>query len=131
MGNLAKRVDRHVGERIRARRAMLGLTQEDLAKALGLSYQQVQKYETGGNRISAGRLYEIARLLDADVADFYEELEEEEGEAEGLSMAHGGTQRSLIDLVRNFSDVENLAVRAAVGGLVRSLAKWPPAQSAG
>ena len=75
MGKVAKRVDDHVGERIRERRTMMGLTQEHLAKALDISYQQVQKYETGANRVSAGRLFEIAKRLEVDVAYFFENLE--------------------------------------------------------
>lgn len=130
MGAFAKRVDRHVGEQIRARRAMLGLTQEDLARALGISYQQVQKYETGGNRVSAGRLFEIARRLGVDVSHFFEGLEVEEGPVGEMPLAHGGRQRSLIDLVQNFTEVRHPAVRAAVGGLVKSLARWGPAQHA-
>jgi transcriptional regulator with XRE-family HTH domain len=63
VGQVAKNVDRHVGERIRARRAEMGLTQTDLAKALNLSYQQMQKYETAANRISAGKLFEVAQRL--------------------------------------------------------------------
>ncbi|HIF09166.1 MAG TPA: XRE family transcriptional regulator, partial [Sneathiellales bacterium] len=63
---MAKRVDEHVGERIRHLRTTLGLTQEQLSSALGISYQQIQKYETGANRVSAGRLYEIAMELDVE-----------------------------------------------------------------
>ncbi len=57
MGELAKRVDKHVGKRIRERRVKMGLTQQGLAEALEITYQQLQKYETGANRVSAGRLY--------------------------------------------------------------------------
>src|ERR671914_368567 len=70
-----RRIDQHVGERIRARRAELGLTQEQLAQALQVSYQQVQKYETGANRISAGRIFEISRKLDVTVGYFFEGLD--------------------------------------------------------
>ncbi|GIX16885.1 MAG: transcriptional regulator [Rhodothalassiaceae bacterium] len=68
---LAKEIDAFVGRRIRERRLAAGITQQELAAALGLSYQQVQKYENGSNRISAGRLYVLARLLGADVTDFF------------------------------------------------------------
>ena len=67
-------VDIHVGGRVRLRRRMLGLSQERLAGALGLTFQQVQKYERGSNRISASKLYEIARFLSAPVAYFFEGL---------------------------------------------------------
>ena len=64
--------DFHVGERIRERRAGLGLTQEDLGGTLQISYQQIQKYETGANRISAGRLFEIASALDVGISYFFD-----------------------------------------------------------
>ena len=96
MGILAKRVDAHVGRRIRDRRTGLGLTQEHLANALNLSYQQVQKYETGANRVSAGRLYEISKILQSDVSLFFEDLDES---AETQHVSHGGRNRSTIELV--------------------------------
>ena len=67
-------VDRHVGLRIRMRRKELGISQERLAEALGLTFQQVQKYERAANRVSASKLFEIARALNASVAYFYEGL---------------------------------------------------------
>jgi len=67
-------VDRHVGQRIRARRKMIGLSQSTLADALGLTFQQVQKYENGANRVSASKLYETARCLDVPVSYFFEGL---------------------------------------------------------
>jgi transcriptional regulator with XRE-family HTH domain len=114
----AKRVDEYVGERIRQRRAMLGLTQEQLATALNISYQQVQKYETGANRVSAGRLYEIAHCLETGVSHFFDGLEESAGRPE---MQHGGRNRVTIDLVRNFQSIPDAEVRAAVSNLVKSL----------
>ena len=72
MGNRTRPIDQHVGERIRLRRTERGLTQEQLAAALDVSYQQVQKYETGANRISAGRIYQIARKLGVEVGYFFE-----------------------------------------------------------
>ena len=72
----AKKVDVHVGERLRERRSLMGYTQESLASQLSLSHQQVQKYETGANRISAGRLYELAQTLGVDVAYFFEGFNE-------------------------------------------------------
>lgn len=67
-------VDRHVGLRIRMRRKELGVSQEKLAEALGLTFQQVQKYERAANRVSASKLFEIARTLDTSVGYFYEGL---------------------------------------------------------
>ena len=77
-------VDMHVGARIRMRRRFLGLTQQVLADALGLTFQQVQKYERGANRVSASKLYDIARALQAPVTYFFEGLADtgtEEGDA--------------------------------------------------
>lgn len=119
MSKLAKRVDDHVGERIRERRTMMGLTQEHLAQALEISYQQVQKYETGANRVSAGRLYEIAQRLEVDVSYFFDQLEPL---TVSSPLEHGGKNRSTIELVRNYSEIEEPAVRSAVSGLIKSLA---------
>lgn len=69
------RVDDHVGARIRLRRTLLGMTQEQLAVALSISYQQIQKYETGANRVSAGRLFEIGQRLGVNVSFFFEGLD--------------------------------------------------------
>jgi len=118
MVSRTKRIDAHVGERIRLRRTEAGLTQEQLAAALGISYQQVQKYETGANRVSAGRMLEIAHTLGIDVADMFEGLQDDTA---GVPLAHGGHQRSAIELVRTFSQIEDPEVRAAIAGLVKTI----------
>ena len=118
MGKLARRVDAYVGERIRERRTALGLTQDHLASALEISYQQVQKYETGANRVSAGRLYEVAKKLDVDMAFFFEGLDEQ---TDVQPLEHGGKNRSTIELVRNFSHIGDPQIRSALSGLVKSL----------
>jgi transcriptional regulator with XRE-family HTH domain len=73
----AAAIDDHVGGRIRERRIMLGLTQQQLAEMIGVTYQQAHKYERGINRVSAGRLFEIARVLSAPITYFYEGIGEE------------------------------------------------------
>ena len=118
MGGRTKRIDAHVGERIRLRRTELGLTQEQLAEALDVSYQQIQKYETGANRVSAGRMLEIARKLDVDVGYFFEGLSDEEA---GTPLEHGGRQRSAIELVRKFGQIKDPEVRAPIAGLVKTI----------
>src|SRR5881392_1278104 len=70
-------VDRHVGARVRERRIMLGLTQQQLADLIGVTYQQAHKYERGINRVSAGRLFEVARVLSVPVSYFYEGIGDE------------------------------------------------------
>lgn len=67
-------IDVHVGSRLRVRRTLLGISQDKLAGAIGITFQQIQKYERGLNRISAGRLYQFSRILDIPVSYFYENL---------------------------------------------------------
>lgn len=71
------RVDIHVGKRLRHRRWMIGMTQGELAEALGIRFQQIQKYESGANRVSASRLWDIAQALQVDVAYFFQGLDAE------------------------------------------------------
>lgn len=68
-------VDAHVGKRIRHRRWMVGMTQQQLAERVGIKFQQIQKYETGMNRVSASRLWDIAAVLEVPIAFFFEGLE--------------------------------------------------------
>ena len=115
----AAKIDQQVGDRIRRRRTLLGYTQEQLAEALDISYQQIQKYETGANRVSAGRLYQIAQRLEAPVSYFFEGLGvdfDEAGEGAG-----SGSNRATIELVRNFNQIADGSVRNAVAGLVKAL----------
>ncbi len=112
------RVGDHIGERIRRRRTELGLTQEQLGEALGVSYQQIQKYETAANRVSAARLYELAQACDVDVAYFFEGFEETDTPH---ALPHGGHNRASIDLVRNFMALKDDALRMAVSGLLKAL----------
>jgi transcriptional regulator with XRE-family HTH domain len=66
------RIDEFIGARMRERRQALGINQEDLAKTLGISYQQIQKYETGKNRVSAGRLFDICKALNVSLSSMFE-----------------------------------------------------------
>lgn len=120
----ASKVDQHVGERIRRRRIMLGYTQEQLADALEISYQQIQKYETGANRISAGRLFQIAERLETNVGHFFGGLEggalgiaEKQTDDDGLQ----GSTRLIIELVRHFNAIPDQQIKASVSSLVKSL----------
>ena len=124
MGTIASKkpdvpgVDRHVGERIRHRRAEMGLTQEDLGRVLAISYQQIQKYETGANRISAGRLFEVSRALMVDVSYFFDGYDDAKPAA---TLPHGGHNRAAIELVRNFLELRDETLRSAVTTLMRAL----------
>lgn len=110
-------VDRYVGSRIRERRVMLGLSQQQMAHLIGVTYQQAHKYERGINRISAGRLFEIARVLRVPVSYFFEGLEGN-GTEEDLSMR----QRMCLELARNFTQIPNERHREALSQLARVLA---------
>jgi transcriptional regulator with XRE-family HTH domain len=121
MGVGTRRIDQHVGERIRLRRAELGLTQEQLAEALDVSYQQIQKYETGANRISASRIFEMARKLEVDLGYFFEGLPLEAAPAPDRPLEHGGRQRSAIELVRKFAQIDDPQIRTAIAGLVKAI----------
>lgn len=74
---MAGHIDLHLGKRLRRRRRLLGLTQQQLASAVGVRFQQIQKYECGANRISAARLWELAEALEVPINYFYEGLENE------------------------------------------------------
>ena len=110
-------VDRYVGSRIRERRVMLGLSQQQMAHLIGVTYQQAHKYERGINRISAGRLYEIARVLRVPVSYFFDGLDGNSAE-DDLSVR----QRMCLELARNFTQIPNDRHREALSQLARVLA---------
>ena len=111
-------IDHHVGARIRERRIMLGLTQQQLADLIGVTYQQAHKYERGINRVSAGRLFEIARVLSVPVSDFFEGLDS----AEANGRSNSPRERMCLELARNFSQIENERHQEALSQLARALA---------
>jgi len=118
-------VDRHVGLRMRMRRKELGFSQERLADAVGLTFQQVQKYERGSNRVSASRLWEIAGALKVTISYFYEGLptpEADQGAASGdvqnLLMSSDGSE-----LAASFVRIGDQKVRRKVVELIRALAE--------
>ena len=117
---IALKVDQYVGSKIRQRRGGVGLTQEQLAEALDISYQQIQKYETGANRVSAGRLYQIAQILGVDINYFFDDMPD--GHFTVDPSQGGAPNRSVIELVRNFNAIEDDSIQGAILSLVRSLA---------
>ncbi|MEH6675008.1 MAG: helix-turn-helix transcriptional regulator [Sulfitobacter sp.] len=99
------KVDVHVGQRIRQRRWLTGMTQQRLAELVGIKFQQIQKYETGANRVSASRLWDIAFALNVDVAHFFEGLEAVKPQAEkGLENIPADLVRDkeAMDLIRSY-----------------------------
>ena len=126
--SLPNPVDLHVGRRIRLRRKVLGVSQERLAENLGLTFQQVQKYERGTNRVSASKLYQIARSLETTVAHFFE------GVPDPLKADSGGqglvedkwalaflTTAEGLELAALFPKIGSNKVRRGILDLVRSL----------
>jgi transcriptional regulator with XRE-family HTH domain len=109
-------VDRYVGARIRERRIMLGLTQQQLADLIGVTYQQAHKYERGINRVSAGRLFEVAQVLSVPVNYFFDGLDKENGRA------ISPRERMCLELARNFTQIPNERHQEALSQLARVLA---------
>ena len=126
--------DTHVGSRIRLRRNMLGMSQEKLGESLGITFQQIQKYEKGTNRVGASRLQAIANILGVPVAFFFEDLPGQEtvgnrGFAEDSSAAFAldfCTSAEGLQLNRAFVRISDLKVRRKIIELVKSLASDDP-----
>lgn len=115
-------IDVHVGARVRLRRLSLGLSQEKLGEQLGLTFQQVQKYERGANRIGASRLYAIAQILDAPVSHFFEGLADAPTEAPEDSIETMLRSPEAIELNRSFAKIDDPATRKRLADLVKSVA---------
>lgn len=101
-------VDVHVGKRLRHRRWMVGMTQQQLAEQVGIKFQQIQKYETGMNRVSASRLWDIAEAMDVPVAFFFEGIEDvEAAKAAGGSVVPGDlmADKEALELVRSYYSI--------------------------
>ena len=106
---MANPIDLYVGKRLRQRRRLLGLTQQKLADEVNIRFQQIQKYESGANRISASRLWSLAKALDVLVTFFFDGLNGDEGEGTSLNGSNGSntpadvfSNKETIDLVRAF-----------------------------
>jgi transcriptional regulator with XRE-family HTH domain len=115
-------VDRHVGLRIRIRRKEVGVSQERLAEALGITFQQVQKYERGANRVSASKLWEIARALNTGVGYFYEGLGEGDTSAPRLGAQDFMLSNEGLELMAAFPRIQKPGLRRRLVELVRAVA---------
>ena len=121
-----------VGGRVRLRRMILGLSQEKLGEALGLTFQQVQKYEKGINRIGASRLFELSRVLGVPITYFYEELlDQSSSDQHASGFSESGPDHAIveflgsregIELNRAYIRISDPKVRRSIVELVRSLA---------
>ncbi len=123
-------IDVRVGARLRLRRTMLGLSQEKLGEAIGLTSQQVQKYERGANRIGASRLYQLSRILDVPVTFFFDDTDPVRAPATG-GFAEPPAEAfesdplrkpETIELVRAYFSIEDVTVRQRLRDLVKALA---------
>lgn len=122
-------VDVHVGNRVRLRRTLLGMSQEALGKAVGLTFQQIQKYERGANRIGASRLYEFARILDIPVSYFFEEMTDElrgaDADDRDVEVATDDdplSERETLELVRAYYRIKDKAKRDALFQMINTMA---------
>ena len=135
-------IDVHVGARIRLRRTLLGMSQERLGEALGLTFQQVQKYERGLNRVGASRLFDLSRVLDVPISFFFDDM------PDTLSVAYGGqphgrrvagfaetqegfaddtlNRRETLELVRAYYRITDPSVRKRVFDLIKSMGPVEP-----
>src|ERR1041384_3669600 len=125
-------IDKHVGSRVRMRRMMLGMSQEKLGDALGLTFQQVQKYEKGTNRIGASRLQQISLILQVPVAFFFEGAPPPPGGAPGFAEAPSPAYvtdflatNDGLSLVKAFMRIPNAKLRRRVVELVEEMAGEP------
>jgi transcriptional regulator with XRE-family HTH domain len=129
-------IDVHVGSRIRLRRTLLGMSQERLGEALGLTFQQVQKYERGVNRVGASRLFDLSRVLDVPISFFFDDM------PDALSTSYGApsskrmagfadtqegfsddtlNRRETLELVRAYYRITDPSVRKRVFELIKSM----------
>lgn len=130
---VADPVDKHVGHRLRVRRSLMGMSQERLAEAIGLTFQQIQKYERGTNRVSAGRLFQFSRILEVPIPYFFEQFgndfeqgeasygfsdnEQEEFQGEDLMQ-----RKETLDLVRVYYSIPDANARKDIYKFVKSMA---------
>lgn len=124
-------IDAHVGSRVRLRRMLIGMSQEKLGELLGLTFQQVQKYEKGANRIGASRLYDISTILSVPVQYFFEDLPASQGQKlNGHGLSEPDREPFVMDfvssteglqLIRSYTKVTDPRVRKRILELVKSL----------
>ena len=130
-------IDVHVGDRLRTRRTLLGLSQTTLAEAIGLTFQQLQKYEKGSNRISASRLYDLSQILDIDISYFFDDMGGTTAKASPAQISQRGVakfakaagrsedplhKRETLELVRAYYKISEPAIRNHLRKLVQTTA---------
>jgi len=127
-------IDVHVGQRMRQRRTLLGMSQSVLGDAIGLTFQQIQKYERGANRVSGSRLFDLGRVLDVPIAYFFQEMSTDtQGQAPSQLMGvkqvavdyepDPMAKRETLELVRAYYKIPDAAARRRLADLVKTIAK--------
>lgn len=123
-------IDIHVGKRVRLRRTLLGMSQEKLGEAIGLTFQQIQKYERGTNRIGSSRLYQLAQVLDIPVSYFFDDMPTDIAGRHAPGLAEGGppsfegdpmVKRETLELVRAYYRITEPNVRKRLFELVKAI----------
>ena len=128
-------VDVHVGKRVRLRRTLLGMSQEQLGASLNIAFQQVQKYERGANRISASRLWDTSQILDVQISYFFGDMTDDTMRSSPRRVSRGENidfdddnvhdpmaRRETLELVRTYYSIKSLKVRKRISEMVKSLA---------
>ncbi|MEL0293903.1 MAG: helix-turn-helix transcriptional regulator [Alphaproteobacteria bacterium] len=129
-------IDMHVGKRIRLRRTLLGMSQEQLGSELDITFQQVQKYERGANRVSASRLWDISQILDSPLNYFFDDMSENTMRSSPRRVSRGAddvdlsdeqtkdpmARRETLELVRTYYSIKTPLVRKRVSDMVKSIA---------
>ena len=128
-------VDVHVGKRIRLRRTLLGMSQEQLGNALNITFQQVQKYERGANRVSASRLWDISQIIDVPISYFFEDMSDITLKASPRKVSSNAAadvvvddakdpmaRRETLELVRSYYSIEQSHVRRRISDMVKAIA---------
>lgn len=123
-------IDVHVGGRVRLRRTLLGMSQEKLAQALGLTFQQIQKYERGANRIGSSRLFKLSQILDVPVSFFFDDMTADTATGGGATAPANApedasapdtlTKRETLELVRAYYRIPDERLRRKVFELVKA-----------
>ena len=129
-------VDVHVGKRVRLLRTLLGMSQEQLGAALDITFQQVQKYERGANRVSASRLWDISQILDVKISYFFDDMTDDTMKASPRRVSRGVNtgedsdekrdpmaRRETLELVRTYYSIEKPKVRKRIADMVKSIAQ--------
>ncbi|MBN9543226.1 MAG: helix-turn-helix transcriptional regulator [Alphaproteobacteria bacterium] len=116
--DILQKIDRNIGKKIKSRRIFLGMSRQELAEKMAITQQQIQKYETGINRISASRLLGLAEALGVTITYFYDNLTSNVAE----EMSEEG-QRMCIEVARNFMKIDNKGFKSAINNLVKTLSE--------